>query len=108
MGLLPGRYNFKVWKGGTVSKRITIAEDAVGTPRDLTGCTAIFRVVTDTTTLEPATLTIDGPNGIVDLVIPDEVTATFDFKKANYEFLIVDTSGNADPYLWGQIQVVGI
>lgn len=109
MSLLPGRYNFKVWRGATTYKRIQIDEN--NSPKNLGGCTA--RLTISIPHRDPINFSSDSsinvdPSGIVEIKLTDEETATFDWPKGNYQLIITYPSGDSDPYLYGRIQVLGI
>lgn len=102
MGLLPGNYNFKIWKGATLSKEISL-RDKVGVPINLTGMGARMNM--------PGITLSDGngltlSDGKVRIVMTPEQTRSITWKRANYELLIV--SDETYPILTGQIIALGI
>lgn len=103
MGLLPGNYNFKIWKGATLSKEISL-RDRVGVPIDLTGAGAVLNLPGLTLT-DGNGLTVSN-DGTVKIVMTPEQTRSFTWKRANYELLII--ADETYPILTGQVIALGI
>jgi hypothetical protein len=109
MGILPGRYNFKIFRGGTVDKRFTIYLDVEqNQPRDLTNSHVTFQIYNGTEIDWAATdadnIVLGGTEGTIDLTIPADVTEAFPWTRANYVLYVIDDD-SSDPYLHGQIAI---
>lgn len=103
MGLLPGYYSFKIWKGATLSKQISL-RDRTGAPIDLTGFDIEFRMPNLVLTRGDGLL-VDDAEGAITLVLTSDQTRAITWKRANYSVVI--TSDEEYVVLTGQIFAIG-
>lgn len=118
MSLEPARHNWKIWRGATFHKKVTILEGGIGSdPRDLTGYTALLEIkdVPDGTvllTLSTANsgIVLGGALGTVEIIISDTATATLTWKSGIYDLMITDAGGSdeTDAILFGNFTVTGV
>lgn len=117
MSILPDRANFKIWRGATFRKRLTIYESDGTTPRDLTDYTAelIIRDEPDgtpllTLTTENDGIVITGASGVIDLIISASESANIDWNVGVYDLTITsgDVGGDTDALLFGTFSASGI
>lgn len=108
---LPARHTLIIWRGATFRQKVALKLDAK-TVRDLTGYTAMMEIRAHPA--GPVVLTLDignggasisGPEGTVDLYMPEATTQTL--ASGIYQ-LSISGQGLVEPLLWGPLQVRGL
>lgn len=103
MGLLPGHYNFKIWKGAVLSKQFSL-RDRTGQSVDLTGLGVEFRLPGLVLDLNSGLEVVDP--GVVELTLTSDQTRAITWKRANYELVVLAEEDY--PMLTGQVIALGI
>lgn len=103
----PGTYNFTIFQGSTFDRTFTISDTTVDF-EDYNDVRMMIRlrpgsdVIWSSETGDAGTITIaDSTN--LDLYIPAEVTAEFDFQEAGYDIELMAANGTVDKLLRGRI-----
>lgn len=101
--------------GTTLDEEFEYRDKSTGEnlPVDLTGCEAVghirANVLSTDVLLELSTannrIRLGGATGRVRLVIPDDITATVNWKQAVYDVKIVFPDGSVDLFISGPVQV---
>jgi hypothetical protein len=110
MTVIPDRYNFTIWKGGTFYESITVYTDEAGSvPRNLTGSSIRMKITRQPkgdTLLDLSTsngkITTDPTNGKIFINLTAEETAALKWKQGYYELSITDNP-NVDVILHGYV-----
>ena len=98
MTVIPDRYNFTIWKGGTFYESITVyTDDAGSVPRNLTGSLIRMKitrqpkggVLIDLSTTN-GKITTDPTSGKIFISLTAEETAALKWKQGYYELSITD------------------
>ena len=103
--LLPKRFDLEIYQGDTLSFTITL-KDSLGVVKDITGWTPLgqIRSLVDNTVIDTFTITVDGPNGILTVSIPNTGTITAGSYK--YDIQTTDTSTNVRTWIGGNVTVI--
>lgn len=106
MTVIPDKYQFTIWKGGTFHERLTLYTDSSRTtPRNLTGYTANLKIKPKNSSVVNISGVITAASGIIDFTMSASTTEALTWKGAPYELSI--TSGSVtDVLLHGTIKVL--
>lgn len=110
------RANFVIEQNATFDPVVRLKIKGTDDPVDLTGFTALMQIrktrfddavlvqlSTDSLPEDDGTITIDGPNGLLELLIEPAVTAIFDFEYGVYDILLTAPSGRRSRPIEGAI-----
>lgn len=110
------RANFVIEQNATFDPVVRLKIKGTDVPVDLTGFTALMQIrktrgddavlvqlSTDSLPEDDGTITIDGPNGLLELFIDDAVTATFPEGYGVYDILLTAPSGRRSRPIEGSI-----
>ena len=110
------RANFVIEQNATFDPVVRLKIKGTDDPVDLTGFTALMQIrktratdevlvqlSTDSLPEDDGTITIDGPNGLLELFIDDAVTATFLEGYGVYDILLTAPSGRSSRPIEGSI-----
>ena len=94
--------NWEVDQNATFKFQVQYTEDDEVTPIDLTGASAKMQVrdtkggskLAFTLTSPAGGITIDGPNGILNIVVTPTQTNKLFYPKSSYDVMVVDSNGN--------------
>ena len=94
--------NWEVDQNATFKFQVQYTEDDEVTPIDLTGASAKMQVrdtkggskLAFTLTSPAGGITIDGPNGILNIVVTPTQTNKLFYPKSSYDIMVVDSNGN--------------
>jgi len=94
--------NWEVDQNTTFKFQIQYTQDDEVTPVDLSGATAKMQVrdtkggskLAFTLTSPLGGITIDGPDGILDIVITPTQTNKLFYPKSSYDIMVIDSNGN--------------
>lgn len=86
--------------------------DEADAPIDITGYTALLQIrphaLADVLLYEGATgnghIVIDGPDGLVQLSIPDEITGAWPWRYGEYQLDLITPGGDVDKIGWGKVR----
>ena len=111
----PAVYNFTVYQGSTWDQTFTWFQPDGVTPVNLTGCTARIQgrakaastspVLFELTSTPAAGLTLGGTAGTVRVVIADELSDAWNFKRCAYDLEIAFPDGTVQRLLMGSVTV---
>lgn len=113
MSLLPAKYNFQVWAGGTFSTTLTLyTGPTTADPWDLTGYSADCQINNLSGLLyELSTanskISLGGDLGTVTLTIPAVDTSMFDWQRGVYTLYLTGTDETIYPVLTGLFIIRG-
>jgi hypothetical protein len=101
--------NWEVDQNTTFKFQIQYTEDDEITPIDLTGATAKMQVrdtkggskLAFTLTSPAGGITIDGPDGTLNMVVTPTQTNKLFYPKSSYDIMIIDSNGNKIKILEG-------
>ena len=101
--------NFEVDQNATFNFQVQYMENDEVTPIDLTGASAKMQVrdtkggskLAFSLTSPSGGITIDGPNGTLDIKITPTQTNKLFYPKSAYDIMVVDTNGNKIKLLEG-------
>lgn len=101
--------NFEVDQNATFNFQVQYMENDEVTPIDLTGASAKMQVrdtkggskLAFSLTSPSGGITIDGPNGTLDIKITPTQTNKMFYPKSAYDIMVVDTNGNKIKLLEG-------
>lgn len=105
--------NWEVDQNTTFRFQIQYTEDDQATPIDLTGATAKMQVrdtkggskLAFTLTSPSGGITIDGPEGLLEIVATPTQTNKLFYPKSSYDIMVVDSNGNKIKILEGFISL---
>lgn len=105
-------YDLSIEQGATYPIAFTY-KTAEGTARNLTGYTARMQVRASTSaadvllelTTENGRITINGPAGRIDLVLPPDVTEAITWRRGVYDLELVSPAGDVQRLLRGRVEV---
>lgn len=110
------RANFVIEQDATFDPVVRLKIKGTDDPVDLTGFTALMQIrktrfddevlvqlSTDSLPEDDGTITIDGPNGLLELLIEPDVTAGFDFEYGVYDILLTAPSTRRSRPIEGSI-----
>jgi len=105
------KYNLTVDKGATFKQNV-VYQDSDGIPIVITGSTARMQIretfespIIHELTTENGGITIDGPNGELDLIISATDTATFEVTPAIYDLELITNNGEVVRLLEGNVLI---
>ena len=116
MARTPGTYNFRIYIGKLIDEVFTW-KDSNGSPINLTGYSARFRLVGDANSAELLNLTsagdgqgngitIGGAAGTIQLTIKSAKTQTLAQQAARYELELTQPSNETIPFLIGEVDII--
>ena len=106
---MAGQKNFEVDQNATFSFRVEYTEQDEVTPIDLTGASAKMQVrdtkggnkLAVTLTSPSGGITIDGPEGILNIKMTPTQTNKLFYPKSSYDVMVIDSNGNKIKLLEG-------
>jgi hypothetical protein len=106
---MAGQKNFEVDQNATFSFQVQYTEDDKTTAIDLTGATAKMQVrdtkggtkLAVTLTSPSGGITIDGPNGTLNIKMTPTQTNKLFYPKSSYDVMVIDSNGNKIKLLEG-------
>ena len=106
---MAGQKNFEVDQNATFSFQVQYTEEDEVTPIDLTGASAKMQVrdtkggskLAVSLTSPSNGITIDGPNGIINVIMTPTQTNKLFYPKSSYDVMVIDSNGNKIKLLEG-------
>jgi hypothetical protein len=106
---MAGQKNFEVDQNATFSFQVTYTEEDETTPIDLTGASAKMQVrdtkggnkLAVTLTSPSGGITIDGPEGVLNIKMTPTQTNKLFYPKSSYDVMVIDSNGNKIKLLEG-------
>ncbi len=106
---MAGQKNFEVDQNATFSFQVTYTEEDETTPIDLTGASAKMQIrdtkggnkLAVTLTSPSGGITIDGPEGVLNIKMTPTQTNKLFYPKSSYDVMVIDSNGNKIKLLEG-------
>ena len=106
---MAGQKNFEVDQNATFSFQVQYTQEDGETPIDLTGASAKMQVrdtkggnkLAVTLTSPSGGITIDGPEGILNIKMTPTQTNKLFYPKSSYDVMVIDSNGNKIKLLEG-------
>ena len=106
---MAGQKNFEVDQNATFSFQVEYTQEDEVTPVDLTGASAKMQVrdtkggnkLAVTLTSPSGGITIDGPEGVLNIKMTPTQTNKLFYPKSSYDIMVIDSNGNKIKLLEG-------